>query len=287
MNEVFFLSAKIYVVGNFKGGTGKSTSAQMLSFVNAIYKKRKTLLIDLDPQANASDVMSYTADNFGNNTYQENGFPKTIWDVLRNASLEGAVLPLLENLDMIAGNMAMSTYEDFMNLKFPNDKLRQFEYFSTILSPLTELYDEIYIDVPPSIGTIVNSAMYFSEYVIIMLQTQPKALRGAADYIDYMEFFTDRYKTNLGIAGIISFMLDKRMSTENFMYDEAKKLYGDNLLETIVYRNARLVRYDETGITMDLKKNGEVMKVDAQPQLLFLNLLNEIDEHVSWFSGGE
>ncbi|OTN83931.1 hypothetical protein A5819_003481 [Enterococcus sp. 7E2_DIV0204] len=281
------MSANIYVVGNFKGGTGKSTSAQMLSFTNAIYKKRKTLLIDLDPQANASDVMSYTAENFGNTRYQAEGFPKTIWDVLRNGTTEGAILPLLENLDMIAGNMAMSTYEDFMNMKFPNNKIEQFQYFEKVLAPLKDKYDEIFIDVPPSIGTIVNSAMYFSEFVIIMLQTQPKALRGAADYIDYMEFFTERYNTQLGIAGIISFMLDKRMSTENFMYEEAKNLYGENLLNTIVYRNARLVRYDETGITMDLKKNGEVMKVDSQPQELFVNILDEINEHVSWFMEGE
>lgn len=281
------MTATVYVVGNFKGGTGKSTSAQMLSFVNAVYKKRNTLLIDLDPQANASDVMSYTADNFGNHIYQEEGISKTIWDVLKNGTTDGAVLPLLDNLDMIAGNMAMSTYEDLMNMKFPNDKIKQFEYFEKILSPLKEQYDEIFIDVPPSIGTIVNSAMYFSDYVIIMLQTQPKALRGAADYIDYMEFFTERYSTNLGIAGIVSFMLDKRMSTENFMYEQAKELYGENLLNTIVYRNARLVRYDETGITMDLKKNGETMKVDLQPQELFLNILDEINEHVSWFTEEE
>lgn len=281
------MTATVYVVGNFKGGTGKSTSAQMLSFVNAVYKKRNTLLIDLDPQANASDVMSYTADNFGNRIYQEEGFSKTIWDILKNGTTDGAVLPLLDNLDMIAGNMAMSTYEDLMNMKFPNDKIKQFEYFEKILSPLKDQYDEIFIDVPPSIGTIVNSAMYFSDYVIIMLQTQPKALRGAADYIDYMEFFTERYKTNLGIAGIVSFMLDKRMSTENFMYEQAKELYGENLLNTIVYRNARLVRYDETGITMDLKKNGETMKVDLQPQELFLNILDEINEHVSWFTEEE
>ncbi|NBJ47145.1 cobyrinic acid a,c-diamide synthase [Enterococcus faecalis] len=275
--------ANSIVVGNFKGGTGKSTSTQMLGFVNAYYKKRKTLLIDLDPQANASEVMSFTADNMGNHYYQENGFNKTIWNVLRDGSLEDAVLPLIDNLDLIAGNIAMSDYSDFMNSKFPNDKVAQFEYFSKVLEPLKERYDDIFIDVPPSLGTIVQSAMYFSDYVAIMLQTQPKSLRGAADYIDYMEFFTERFSTNLGIAGIIPFMLDTKTSTESYMYKEAKNLYGENLLNTIVYRSARLIRYDETGITLEKKKNGELKQVDAKPQETFLNILAELNEHISWF----
>ncbi|HAP6131204.1 ParA family protein [Enterococcus faecium] len=277
------MSANSIVVGNFKGGTGKSTSTQMLGFVNAFYKKRKTLLIDLDPQANASEVMSFTADNLGNHFYQENGFPKTIWNVLYDGSLDGAVLPLIENLDLIAGNIAMSDYSDFMSSKFPNDKLAQFEYFANILAPLKEEYDEIFIDVPPSLGTIVQSAMYFAEYVAIMLQTQPKSIRGAADYIDYMEFFTERYNTQLGIAGIIPFMLDTKTSTESYMYNEAKKLYGDNLINTIVFRSARLIRYDETGITLETKKNGELKKVDANPQNTFISILDELNEHISWF----
>ncbi|EOE09551.1 hypothetical protein Q9S_02857 [Enterococcus faecalis EnGen0080] len=277
------MTANSIVVGNFKGGTGKSTSTQMLGFVNAYYKKRKTLLIDLDPQANASEVMSFTADNMGNHYYQENGFNKTIWNVLRDGSLEDAVLPLIDNLDLIAGNIAMSDYSDFMNSKFPNDKVAQFEYFSKVLEPLKEQYDDIFIDVPPSLGTIVQSAMYFSDYVAIMLQTQPKSLRGAADYIDYMEFFTERFSTNLGIAGIIPFMLDTKTSTESYMYKEAKNLYGENLLNTIVYRSARLIRYDETGITLEKKKNGELKQVDAKPQETFLNILAELNEHISWF----
>lgn len=275
-------SAEVFLVGNFKGGTGKSTSTQMMGFVNAYYKKRKTLIIDLDPQHNASDVMEFTAQNFGNNKYSD-GFPKTIWNVLYDGSLDGAILPLFENLDLIAGDIAMADYGDLMSDRFPSDKLAQFEYFVSILEPLRKNYDEIFIDVPPSLGTEVKSAMFFADYVAIMLQTQPKSLRGAADYISYMEFFTDRYKCNLKVAGIVPFMLDQKTSTENYSYRVAKEMYGDNLLKTIVYRMARLIRYDETGITMDRKKNGQLMKVDETPQKLFVNVLDEIKEHVSWF----
>ena len=277
------MTANSFVVGNFKGGTGKSTAAQMLSFVNAYIKKRRTLLIDLDPQGNASEVMSFTAENMGNDVYQKNGFPKTIWNVLYDGDLSGAVLPLFDNLDLIAGNIAMSDYSDLMTNKFPNDKAAQFKYFYELLEPLKDEYDEIFIDVPPSLGTIVQSAMYYADYVAIMLQTQPKSLRGAADYIDYMEFFTERFNTSLGIAGIIPFMLDTKTSTESYMYTEAKEMYGDNLLDTIVFRSARLIRYDETGITLERKKNGELKQVDANPQKIFLSILDELNEHISWF----
>lgn len=281
------MSANVFLVGNFKGGTGKSTSAQMLSFVNAYYKHRKTLLIDLDPQRNASEVMSFTAENMGNDAYTKETFNKTIWNVLLSGNLDGAVLPLIDNLDLIAGDIAMSDYSDLMSDKFPNDKKAQFEYFSSVLNPLRADYDEIFIDVPPSLGTVVNSAMYFADYVAIMLQTQPKSIRGAADYISYMEFFTERYDVDLRIAGIIPFMLDQKTSTENYMYAEAKEIYGENLLNTIIYRMARLIRYDETGITMERKKNGEIMKVDAIPQQLFIQVLEELNEHTSWFEDEE
>lgn len=274
--------ANVFLVGNFKGGTGKSTAAQMLGFVNAYYKKRKTLLIDLDPQHNASDVMEYTAENMGNDNYTS-GFPKTIWNVLVDGTLNGAVLSLFDNFDLIAGDIAMADYSDLMADKFPNDKMAQFQYFVDVLSPLREEYDEIFIDVPPSLGTEVKSAMYFADYVAIMLQTQPKSLRGAADYISYMEFFSERYAAHLKVAGIVPFMLDQKTSTENYTYHEAKDLYGDNLLNTIVYRMARLIRYDETGITMDRKKDGGLMMVDKTPQQLFLRILDELNEHVSWF----
>lgn len=274
--------ARVFLVGNFKGGTGKSTSTQMLGFVNAVYKKRKTLIIDLDPQHNASDVMEYTAENMGNRNY-EDGFPKTIWNVLADGTLEGAVLPLFDNLDLIAGDIAMADYSDLMADKFPNDKLAQFQYFVDILNPLREQYDDIFIDVPPSLGTEVKSAMYFADYVAIMLQTQPKSLRGAADYITYMEFFSERYNAHLKVAGIVPFMLDQKTSTENYSYNQARELYGDNLLNTIVYRMARLIRYDETGITMDRKKNGDLMMVDKTPQELFINILDELNEHINWF----
>ncbi|MGG5333905.1 ParA family protein [Enterococcus sp. AZ163] len=277
-------SARVFLVGNFKGGTGKSTAAQMLGFVNAYYRKRKTLLIDLDPQHNASDVMLYTAENMGNNKYSDlEELPKTIWNVLVDGSLDGAVLPLFDNFDLIAGDIAMADYSDLMSAQYPNDKLAQFKYFVDTLNPLREQYDDIFIDVPPSLGTEVRSAMYFADYVAIMLQTQPKSLRGAADYISYMEFFSDRYNAHLKVAGIVPFMLDQKTSTENYSYNQAKEMYGDNLLSTIVYRMARLIRYDETGITMDRKKDGDLMLVDKTPQQLFLNILDELNEHVSWF----
>jgi cellulose biosynthesis protein BcsQ len=270
--------AETYVVGNFKGGVGKSTTVQMLSFESAMVKKRKTLVIDLDPQGNTSDVLSLTAENFGNENLPEE-FDNTIWEAVQTGDTSQSIYSIMPNLDLIPANISFSDFPDYMIETYPGDKLSQFKYVEKLFEPLKAQYDVIYIDVPPTISTYSNAAMYVAEYVIVILQTQVKSLKGAQNYIDYMNFFVEQYETDLEVVGIVPFMMQKRDSVDQEIYHAAKEIYGDHLLNTVVLNQSRLKRYDGSGITYEINKNGKVEQWDKRAHEVFVHILDEIDEH--------
>ncbi len=281
------MKAKTYVIGNFKGGVGKSTAAQMLGFRSA-QQGRKTCIIDLDMQGNTSDVCSLTHMNF---TSEEGGgdneglnFENTVADVLMNeVPLESAIYQVIKNLDIVPANIAFEMYDEWIKENY-NTSIEQFKYMERIFAPLFEMYDVIYLDVPPSISVYSKSAMYLADWAIVILQTQVKSMRNAMQYLEYMEFFTEEFDTSLKVAGIIPFMLEASDAVDKEMYENAKEIYGDHLLKTIVLKNARLKRYDGSGITMEKTKRGQLKQWDRKSHELFDSILEELDEHETWYS---
>lgn len=270
--------AKTYVVGNFKGGVGKSTTVQMLSFENSQRRNRKTLVIDFDPQGNTSDVLRLTSSNFGGESIED--FDNTIWEAINGIELEKCVYTIIPNLDLIPANIMFSEFPDMLISKYPNDKISQMEYVKQILEPLKEKYDDIYIDVPPTISLYSNVAMYFCDFVIIILQTQVKSLKGAQSYIEYMKVFIEQYHSNLEVVGIVPFMMQKRDSVDIEIYEAAKEIYGGHLLDTVVLNQSRLKRYDGSGITYEENKNGTIDQWDMRAHNVFIKVMNELDEHL-------
>lgn len=280
------MPAKTYVIGNFKGGVGKSTAAQMLGF-RAAQRGRKTLIIDLDMQGNTSDVLSLTHMNF---TEEEGGgndegidYDKTVANVLMNDEpLENAIYTVINNLDIMPANMSLEMYDDWVKEQY-NDSVGQFQFMKNKFAPLLEMYDIIYLDVPPSISVYSKSAMYIADWAIVILQTQVKSMRNAMQYLEYMEFFIEEFNTELKVAGIIPFMLEAGDAVDKQMYEEAQAMYGDHLLENIVLKNARLKRYDGSGITMEKTKAGKLKQWDRKSHDLFDNILDELDFHETWY----
>lgn len=279
--------AKIYKIGNFKGGVGKSTTAQMLGFESAYAKKKDTLIIDLDMQGNTSDVMNLTHMNYHTEDGGGNGeplvFDNTITDVLMNdVPATDAVYQIIDHLYILPANMSFELYDDWIKEKNPNS-IDQFKYMEEKLAPLFELFDVIYIDVPPSISVYSKSAMYMAEWAIVVLQTQVKSMRNALQYLEYMDFFVEQFGSPLYIAGVLPFMLESGDSVDVEMYEQAKVIYGKHLLENVVLKNARLKRYDGSGITTEKTKSGQLKQWDRKAHNLFLNILNEIEVHEKWY----
>lgn len=281
------MAAKTYVIGNFKGGVGKSTAAQMLGFVTAASKGLKTLIIDLDMQGNTSDVMNLTHMNFPKEVNGGDGegldYVNTIYNVLVDGvDVNDAIYNVAYSLDILPANMSFEMYDDWIKNKYDNS-LDQIKYLDSKLSKLRDQYDVIFVDVPPSISIYSKSAMYFADWAIVILQTQVKSMRNAMQYLEYMEFFTNEFSTNLRVAGVIPFMLESGDAVDKEMYEMAKEIYGKHLLKNIVLKNARLKRYDGSGITMETTKAGKMKMWDERCHSLFINIYDELVEHESWY----
>ncbi|MGY5221037.1 ParA family protein [Enterococcus hirae] len=283
--------AKKYVIGNFKGGVGKSTCAQMLGFESAVKEGKRTLIIDLDMQGNTSDVMNLTHMNFseedGGGAGQPIIYENTMTDVLINGLRpEDAVYRVINNLYILPADMSFEMYDDWVKEHF-SESADQFQYMEEKLTPLFNQFDVIYLDVPPSISVYSKSAMYIADWAIVVLQTQVKSMRNAMQYLEYMDFFVKEFDTELYVAGVIPFMLESGDAVDQEMYKQAKEIYGKHLIKNVVLKNARLKRYDGSGITMEKTKKGYLKQWDRRSHELFIRILKELEEHEVWYEGVE
>lgn len=278
-------TAEKYVVGNFKGGVGKSTTVQMLSFEAAFGRNLRTLVVDLDMQGNTSDVLNLTHMNYG----QEDGggellsFDNTITDVLMNGlPVEEAIYPIIKNLDVLPANISFEMFDDWVKDQFSSSN-EQFKYIEERLSPLFDKYDRIYFDVPPSISVYTKSAMYMADWVIVILQTQVKSMRNGLQYMEYMDYFVKEFNTNLKVVGVIPFMLETKDAVDKEMYAQAQTIYQEHLLKTVVLKNARLKRYDGSGITLEKTKTGKIDHWDRKTHQIFKDIYDELEIHKTWY----
>ncbi|SJN25851.1 Chromosome (plasmid) partitioning protein ParA [Marinilactibacillus psychrotolerans 42ea] len=264
-----------YVIGNFKGGVGKTKTVTMLAYESAVVKKKKTLVIDLDPQGNATSVLAKT----GNVSSIE----KNITDGFSSGSLKDQITPIFENLDLIASNTAFRNLSKLLLQKFPEDELKQINYLKDLIAPIKGDYDAIYLDVPPTISDYSDNAMLAADFCIIVLQTQELSLDGAQTYIAYMQYLVDNYNAELNVLGIIPCMLKPSGRVDTKVLDQAKELYGGNVLNTIVKYQERLKVYDVQGIEMNENVNGKIDMWDKKAHDVFINVLDELTEHENYF----
>lgn len=271
------MSASVYVVGNFKGGVGKTKTVTMLSYIAATRKNRKTLVIDLDPQANATSVLAKTGDISQVKT--------SVTDGVINGNLEPEIIHVIENLDMIAANVKFRNFGKILIKMFPDDELAQITYLRKLIEPLKEEYDSIYLDVPPTISDFSDNAMMAADHCIVILQTQELSMDGTKTYINYMQYLIDTYNTKLDIIGILPCMLQPKARVDKKVMHDAEELYGNNVLHSIVKYQERLKAYDAEGIAMGHMFNGKPDHWDKVAHDLYENILNELDEHEKVLSG--
>lgn len=270
---------KTYVVGNFKGGVGKTKTVTMLSYVSSQIKKRKTLVIDLDPQGNATSVLAKTGNIESIN--------KNISNAFSSSDLRSQIINVLPNLDMVGSSTSFRSLPKLLMNKFPDDDESQINFLKRMIEPLKNEYDSIYLDVPPTISDFSDNAMVAADYCIIILQTQELSLDGAKTYIQYMQYLIDNYGIDIDVAGILPCMLRPGGRVDTKVLDEAKDLYGNNVLDTVVTYQERLKAYDSEGITDNTIFNGTRDQWDKKAHKMFLDVLNELDYHEKEIRGNE
>lgn len=237
----------VVTFGNFKGGTGKTTNSTMIAYALS-EMGYKVLLSDQDPQANATSLYLKTKSIL---TGEIVGFNKTLMAAIQEENLANIITEIKENLFLLPSFSDFSLYPRFLEKKFPNE-IDRVQYFSKLIAPIKNQFDFIFIDVPPTISIITDSALYASDFVVVVLQTQERSLQGAEVFTRYLQSLIDDYGADLDIVGILPVLLKNGAAVDLATLENAKEVFGEeNLFSNVVKNMERLKRFDITGITND------------------------------------
>jgi chromosome partitioning protein len=252
--------AKIFSVVNQKGGVGKTTTAINLVSAFAAMKK-KVLLIDADPQGNAST-------GFGISQEQRE---KTIYEILIGASsAKDALLPTrISNLKIITSTVDLSACEiELINLDKREFLLRQ------ALKEIADDFDYILIDCPPSLGLLTVNALTASDSVLIPMQCEFFSLEGLSHLLTSLELIKENLNQNLTIGGIILTMHDRRNKLTEQVENDVRSFLGDKVFKNSIPRNVKLSEapsHGIPGIIYDPKCPGSVSYIALAKEILKSN----------------
>ena len=224
---------------NQKGGVGKTTTVINLA-AGLSMKGKKILVIDLDPQGNATTGLGLSNTDKSNQTiYSVLNGTNTISDVIQKTSFE--------NLDLITSNVDLSGLE----VETAGDNRRAFilkEQIMLYLNNSEASYDYVLIDCPPSLSLLTIMALVASNSLIVPLQAEFFALEGLTQLMKTIERIKNNLNTELIIKGILLTMYDKRNKLSSEVEKEAREYFKDKVYRTIVPRNVRLSEAPSHGI---------------------------------------
>ncbi|MEI6123646.1 MAG: AAA family ATPase [Bacteroidota bacterium] len=258
---------KVIAIANQKGGVGKTTTAINLGASFAVLEY-KTLLIDADPQANATSGVGFDPRNIKTSIYE-----CIIEDVEPRHIILNTKTP---NLDLLPAHIDLVGAEiELINLPNREKMMRK------VINKIKDSYDFIIIDCSPSLGLIVVNSLAAADSVIIPVQCEYFALEGLGKLLNTIKIIQSHMNPELDIEGILLTMYDQRLRLSNQVVEEVKTHFQQMVFNTIIQRNTKLGEapsFGETIIMYDAESKGAINYLNLAREILQKNNLTRVNQ---------
>lgn len=258
---------KVVALANQKGGVGKTTTAINLAASLAVLEK-KVLLIDADPQANATSGIGFDLRNIKTSIYEcliEEVNPE---DIILKSEIEGLDL-IPSHIDLVGAEIEM--------LNMPSRE----KMLKSVVDKVKEQYDYVLIDCSPSLGLITVNALTAADSVIIPVQCEYFALEGLGKLLNTIKIIQTRLNPELEIEGFLLTMYDARLRLSNQVVEEVRKHFQQMVFETIIQRNVKLSEapsYGKPVVLYDASSTGSANYLNLAREMIQKHTIPEEQE---------
>ncbi|WP_251345648.1 ParA family protein [Staphylococcus aureus] len=266
---------EVVSINNFKGGVSKTSSTAGIAYVLSEIKKKKVLVVDLDPQADVTDLLLKTFKENNNSLLNEvmnsdniesilDEKEDEILDLLLRKStninendlyhtlkekkhLRKTIIELSNNLSIVPSDFNMIGYPYLLeDLKL--NRIDGAKYFDSFLDEVKEDYDFILIDTPPTLSDFANSGIYSCDYSLIVVQTHVRSFNAVEKLISHLSDFRDLHDNDFDIVGVLPVMFKNQGKIDRFIIKLLKHVYGNYVFENKVMQRERVKFWDAIGI---------------------------------------
>lgn len=259
---------KVIALANQKGGVGKTTTAINLSASLAVLE-HKVLLIDADPQANATSGYGFDTKNIKTSIYESIIDDVHPQDIILNTETEQMDL-IPSHIDLVGAEIEM--------LNMPNRE----HMMKHVIDKVKDNYDFVIIDCSPSLGLITVNALVAADSVMIPVQCEYFALEGLGKLLNTIKIIQNRLNPDLEIEGFLLTMYDSRLRLSNQVVEEVKKHFQAMVFETLIHRNVKLSEapsYGKPIVMYDASSNGAINYLNLAREMLQKNNMTNIDNN--------